>query len=300
MEEVVVDDKKELQKVDEKVTVETIINKLVKAPELRVDRESFLREILSKEVNNIQSFIDNGPIDAGIDEKTLRKVAKKLILKRTTKSAIDSFAVNGSAMEIVANEISNDTIKFFGSLLKLSQELGYLYGMQDFWIDGTVGEDMIRKQLLLYYAAMVGAKGVTVAVNKIANGIHEKTKSNLILSSVVSVVGSAVSGAVTFAAMTPMAEKLLKTLEDATFHNEELQKDVEIIDVVDENKVVEEKTKKESLLAKGKEKLGGLFKKKDKKQDDEYEQIKKLKELLDIGAITEEEFEQKKKQILGL
>jgi len=300
MEEVVVDDKKEFKKVDEKVTVETIINKLVKAPELRVDRESFLREILSKEVNNIQSFIDNGPIDAGIDEKTLRKVAKKLILKRTTKSAIDSFAVNGSAMEIVANEISNDTIKFFGSLLKLSQELGYLYGMQDFWIDGTVGEDMIRKQLLLYYAAMVGAKGVTVAVNKIANGIHEKTKSNLILSSVVSVVGSAVSGAVTFAAMTPMAEKLLKTLEDATFHNEELQKDVEIIDVVDENKVVEEKTKKESLLAKGKEKLGGLFKKKDKKQDDEYEQIKKLKELLDIGAITEEEFEQKKKQILGL
>lgn len=30
------------------------------------------------------------------------------------------------------------------------------------------------------------------------------------------------------------------------------------------------------------------------------DEIKKYKELLDIGAITQEEFEQKKKQLLGL
>ena len=33
---------------------------------------------------------------------------------------------------------------------------------------------------------------------------------------------------------------------------------------------------------------------------DSYEEIKKLKELFDIGAITQEEFEMKKKQLLGL
>ncbi len=31
-----------------------------------------------------------------------------------------------------------------------------------------------------------------------------------------------------------------------------------------------------------------------------YDEVKKLKELLDIGAITQEEFDAKKKQLLGL
>ncbi|WP_302826800.1 SHOCT domain-containing protein [Anaerofustis stercorihominis] len=34
--------------------------------------------------------------------------------------------------------------------------------------------------------------------------------------------------------------------------------------------------------------------------DDSISKVKKLKELLDIGAITKEEFENKKKDILGL
>lgn len=36
------------------------------------------------------------------------------------------------------------------------------------------------------------------------------------------------------------------------------------------------------------------------KADDPYEEVKKLKELLDMGIITEEEFELKKKNILGI
>lgn len=300
-EEVIVNDKQELQETSQKITVETIITKLVKAPELKIDRVKFLNEVLTNEVSDVGGAIESSPIVAGVDEKTLRKVAKKLILKRTAKSAIDSFMINGSALELLANEISKDTIKFFGSLLRLSQELGYLYGMQDFWSDGVAGENAIKNQLLLYYGAMVGVKGTTALVNKITHKAQENAKTT-ISSSIITVVGGAVSSAVTFATMLPMAEKLLNTLEKSTFHytDEELAKDIEIIDVIDENVAVEEKPKKESLFAKGKEKIGGLFKKKDKKQDDNYEQIKKLKELLDIGAITEEEFEQKKKQILGL
>ena len=34
--------------------------------------------------------------------------------------------------------------------------------------------------------------------------------------------------------------------------------------------------------------------------DDPIEKVKKLKELLDLGVITEEEFDQKKKQLLNL
>ena len=53
-------------------------------------------------------------------------------------------------------------------------------------------------------------------------------------------------------------------------------------------------------MEKGKQKIGGFFKKKESKQEDAFEKIKKLKELLDINAITQEEYDNKKKEILGL
>ena len=47
--------------------------------------------------------------------------------------------------------------------------------------------------------------------------------------------------------------------------------------------------------------LSNLFSKKDKSsEEDNIERIKKLKELLDIGAITQEEFDAKKKELLNL
>lgn len=36
------------------------------------------------------------------------------------------------------------------------------------------------------------------------------------------------------------------------------------------------------------------------KADDPYEEVKKLKELLDMGIISEDEFNAKKKDVLGL
>lgn len=68
---------------------------------------------------------------------------------------------------------------------------------------------------------------------------------------------------------------------------------------MDETKTINENEKKSSLVENGKEKFKALFKKKEK-EEDPYEQIKKLKELLDMGIISQEEFDTKKKEILKL
>ena len=101
-----------------------------------------------------------------------------------------------------------------------------------------------------------------------------------------------------------MAERLLKTLEQVNFHyTEEVEQDIQIIESIsqnDENKrPLMQEEKKQSIIDKGKDKLSSLFKKSAKK-DDEYEKLKKLKELLYMNAITQEEYDLKKKQILGL
>ena len=48
--------------------------------------------------------------------------------------------------------------------------------------------------------------------------------------------------------------------------------------------------------------MASLFSKKNKtsSEEDNLDKIRKLKELLDMGAITPEEFDEKKKQLLGL
>lgn len=328
------DNKKDIQETKQELALEMVISNAIKIPGIKVDRKKFLAEMLIKETDDIQGVIANGPVAAGINEKTLRKVADKLIFSRTATSSAASFALGLPGSISIAASVSGDVMQFYGVALRLAQELAYLYGAKDIWDDDKVNEEIVRSQLILYCGVMFGvagaAAGVRLLSTQIANNIAKKlpqkaltktfwypivkkvgnnvgvtiTKKTLTngVVKVVPIIGGVISGAMTFASMKPMAEKLLNTLEKSAFHytDEELQNDIEIIDVIDENEAVEEKTKKESIFAKGKEKIGGLFKKKDKKQDDEYEQIRKLKELLDMGVITNEEFEQKKKQILGL
>lgn len=338
--EVKVIEKNESKEVTSEVALETIISNAIKIPGVKVDRDKFLAELLVKETDNIQLVLDEGPIVAGIEEKRLKKIAEKLILDRTAKSSITSFAMGIPGGLAMAATIPADILQFYGMTLKLAQELTYLYGAQDLWQDGQVDEELVRNQLILYCGVMFGVTGASAGVRllstqlaktalkklpqkaltktfwypiikQIGKGIGIKvTKTTLAngVSKVIPIVGGFVAGTITFISMKPMAEKLLNTLEEVNFHytEEEFNRDVEIIDAVDENDEarLEELTKEDknpSLVEKGKEKISNLFKKKEKiKQEDEFEKIKKLKELLDMGAITQEEYDTKKKEILGL
>jgi len=131
-------------------------------------------------------------------------------------------------------------------------------------------------------------------------------------SKVIPIIGGVISGGLNFASMMPMANRLNDALDKATFDysDEEFEQDIEIILNTDPDAVVEEEVEEP------KKENGGFFSKfgKKKSQDEEkvvennnndttsdpYEELKKLKELLDMGIITQDEFDQKKKQLLGL
>lgn len=319
--------------------LEEVIAKSVQIPGVKVDRRKFLAEQFVSKSNNIEEIIEKGPVEAGVSREDINYLAQKLIMSRTTQSSIASFVTGIPGGLAMAATIPADVLQFFGMSLRLAQELSYLYGAQDLWNDGKLDDEKIRSQLILYCGVMFGVSGAVSGVRvlstqiakttlkklpqkaltktfwypiikKIANfiGVHltKKTFAQGV-SKAVPVIGGVISGGINFASMMPMANKLNETLDDAIFDysDSEFEKDIEVISGSTEEETEKEKVGLKENFVKGlnntKKGISSFVSKaKNKNENDYYEELKKLKDLLDNDIITQEEFEQKKAQILNL
>ena len=320
--------------------LEEIITNAVQLPGVKVDRRKFLAEQFASQKDNLEEILDKGPIEAGIKREEIILLSKKLILGRTSQSSIASFVAGIPGGLAMAATIPLDILQFFGMSLRLAQELSYLYGAQDLWNDGKIDDEKVKNQLILYCGVMFGVSGAVSGVRvlstqlsktvlkqipkkaltktfwypiikKIAKAIGiNLTKKTFAqgVSKAVPIVGGVISGGLNFASMLPMANRLNDTLDKATFNysDEEFNEDIEIVLNPDEYEEVKEEEKGiGQKISKGinntTEGISNFISKIGKKNDkDPYEELKKLKELLDNDIITKEEFEQKKKELLDL
>ena len=256
----------------------------------------------------------------------------------------------------MAATVPLDITQFFGMSIRLAQELSYLYGAEDLWKNGSVDEEKIRNQLIMYCGVMFGVSGAVSGVRVLTTQLVKATAKRLpqkalmktfwfpILKKIgkalcvkvtketvtkgvtkaLPIFGGIISGAMNFASMMPMANRLLKTLDKACFDYSEAEfdSDIEKIEnITDEIEV--EVDKKDFNIAGIKEKVasevknagtsisgafskfkGAVSPKKSENNannsDDKFEAVKKYKELLDMGIISQEEFDFKKAELLNL
>lgn len=320
--------------------LEEVITNAVQIPGVKVNRTHFLTEQFSTKNDNLDEIISKGPIEAGVKREEITLLAKKLILTRTSQSSIASFVTGIPGGLAMAATIPADILQFFGMSLRLAQELSYLYGAGDLWSNGSIDDEKVKNQLILYCGVMFGVSGAVSGVRvltiqlsktalkkipqkaltktfwypilkKIAKSVGVNITKKTVaggVSKAVPVIGGVISGGINFASMMPMANRLNDTLEKATFDysDEEFNEDIDII--INTNELKEQKNEKVSFSKKvsdginnttsGISKFISKIGKKDKA--DPYEEVKKLKDLLDDNIITQEEFEQKKKSLLGL
>ncbi len=339
------DDSKQLTK---EFAMEEAITTAVKIPGVKVNRDEFLAEQFAGSDVNIQDIITFGPVEAGVSREDISGMANKLIIKRTSQSSIASFAAGIPGGLAMAATIPLDVMQFFGMALKLAQELSYMYGAQDLWVDGKIDDERVRSQLIMYCGVMFGVSGAVSGVRVLSTQIAKTTLKKLPqkaltktfwypivkqfgkvigvkvtkstvakgVSKAIPVIGGVISGGLNFASMLPMAKRLYNALDKATFDysEEDFENDLEIMDKIAKNEIIidTEPSKREEIKEKVSDKLKnaghgvsgliGKLGKKDTNQiaEDPIEQVKRLKELLDIGAVTQEEFDAKKKEVLGL
>ena len=142
------------------------------------------------------------------------------------------------------------------------------------------------------------AIGVKVTKSTVTKGI----------SNIIPVIGGVISGSLNFASMLPMANRLQNALESANFgySQEDLESDINIIETIDYSTEPDELEDLKSKIVEGSKKIGSnisdLFGKKKKEtteNEDPFETLKKLSELKDAGIISQEEFENKKADLLS-
>ena len=289
--------------------LENVITSAVQIPGVKVDRRKFLSETFSSEEYAIQDILDFGPIQTGVSQEKLAKLADKLILKRTSQSSLASFAAGIPGGLAMAATVPADVLQFFGMALRLAQELSYLYGANDLWKNGQIEDEKVQNQLLLYCGVMFGVSGAVSGVRVLSTQIAKTTLKKLPqkaltktfwypmvkqigkaigvkvtkstvakgISKAIPVLGGVISGGLNFASMMPMANRLQSALDSANFGytEEEFENDINIIETIDlsqEYDVTEEQDVK-SKIVEGSKKIGGnisgLFGK--KKADSEPE-----------------------------
>lgn len=323
--------------------LEDIIERAIQIPGVRVDRRKFLAEAFSSYCDSLDELLEKGPIEIGMDQKTLETIANKLILKRTSQSSFASFVAGLPGGLAMAAAIPADVLQYFAMALILAQELSYIYGADDLWKDGKVDNEKVRNQLILYCGVMFGVSGAVsglrVLTSKIAGVTAKKlqqkaltktfwypiikkissqigvkmTKTNFAngTSKMIPVIGGVISGTLNFATMLPSSIMLKNTLEDACFNYDAIkyEEDMNLLiegdfEKLDKANKVTFKDKIRGGIDFTKNNINSLKEKikiaKNKSKYDPYDEAKKLKELFDLGILTEEEFEKKKKEILSL
>lgn len=322
---------------------ENILMAALQLPGVKVDRNQFLSEMFANESVSLDEIVNLGPIACQIPQDRLTAMANKLILKRTSQSSIASFATGIPGGLAMAATIPADVLQFFGTTLRLAQELSYLYGADNLWQNGQLDNNQVKDYMLLYCGVMFGisgaVSGVRVLSAQVAKAALKKlpqkaltktfwypilkklgtmiglkiTKSSFAkgVSKVIPVVGGIVSGGLNFASMKPMATRLQLALDSAAFGYTEtdFEEDLHIIEsMAEEPEAAETPDVSTSEAQPSRKKLTAKFstllKRRKNRNDTAGEQdivelLEKLSKLKEAGVLTEEEFNQKKAELLS-
>lgn len=302
----------------------------LKLPGVKVNRREFLLKTFDSYTNNnsidISDILERGPVVVGVSVPTLNKMASDLIQKRTLQCSSASFAAGLPGGFTMAATIPADTLQFFGVTLRLAQELAYIYGYKDMWDNGDLDIEQVKGELTLFLGVMFGVGGSASAVKVLSSSIAKQVLKKLPqkaltktiyypiikktaaligvkitkqtfakgISKVIPVLGGVISGGLTYASMKPMGNRLKDTLaESISYTEEEAKRDIERMFSSVDAPFTE--------VAADTEATSGENNDNSNKKNASFsvaDELLKFKNLLDMGVITQEEFDMKKDQLL--
>ena len=136
--------------------------KVVRVPGVRVNREAFLREELSKlhlSDDAIARALGSSPVLVGVPLSELDRIADEAISYETNKSAAISFVAGIPGGFAMLGTIPADLMQYYMHALRIMQKLAYLYGWGELLPDGRETDDDTLGVLAVFFGVMLGVGG---------------------------------------------------------------------------------------------------------------------------------------------
>jgi len=218
-------------------------------PGVKVDRKAFLRRALSKHVTEkvLHSAIDTSPAKAGVNKKTIRRIATANIKWHRAGVSALSFASGLPGGWWIAGTVPADMTQFSWHVLVIVQKLAYLYGWPELFSEDSELEldDETLLILTVFVGAMLGAESAAKVLGDIAERAAARVLKRLpretltklglyglarevakrigikltedsfarYLSRIVPILGGIISGTVTWISFSLMTSRLAAHLE---------------------------------------------------------------------------------------
>ena len=150
------------------VKFEDVLAAAMRVPIVKVHREAFLRKELQKYCSEavIGEAIKGNPAKAGIKKSLVDKIAKSVIDYETNKVTAFSAAASLPGGAAAVGAAAADITSYFAFLLRVVQELAYLYGFDEFELNENNMDSETMNLLLLFMGVMFGVQGASAALKK--------------------------------------------------------------------------------------------------------------------------------------
>ena len=234
---------------NQNLTFEKVLMLAMKTPGVKIHRDKFLRKELVKYYPEamVQQAIDFNPAKAGIPKERINAISRQVINYETTKATGVSIAASlpSSGVAVAAvGAAAADITSYFAFILRVVQQLAYLYGFDEFELDENSVDAETMNFIMVFLGVMFGVQGAASSLAKLADVMAKHVAKTLAkkaltkgtiypivkqiatkvgirmtkqifadtVASAIPIAGSVLSGALTFAMFRPCCMKLRKNL----------------------------------------------------------------------------------------
>lgn len=231
----------------QQLSFSSVLEDAAKLPLVRIDRAEFLTKNLSKlcTPTQLQTALTAGTLRAGIPIAVLDSLANAVINAEAMKVTAISTAAGIPGGLAMAATIPADLAQFYGFVIRISQELAYIYGWDELFGESSHLDAATESQLILFIGVMSGVSAANKAIGKLfgetaMRAVAKKVSAKALtktwyypiakkiaamlgqkmvkasfakgVSKAVPIIGGAISGGLTLATFKPMAIRLKKHL----------------------------------------------------------------------------------------
>lgn len=258
-----------IKRIKEELTFENVLMEAMHTPGVKINRAEFLRKELIKYCPEdiIDKAVKSNPAKAGISKDIINKVSLQVIDYETSKVTTLSVAASIPGGAAAIGAAAADITSYFVFVLRIVQELAYLYGFEQFDLKEDDVDSETLNFILVFIGVMFGVQGASSTLQKFANILAKHVAKKLSqkaltkgtiypivkkialsvgirmtkqifadgVASAIPVLGAALSGGLTFAMFRPSCMKLRNNLMTYNLCDPEYYKNQEtrIIDIKD-------------------------------------------------------------------